>query len=307
MFITAKRNNMKRLFNLNLLLIFSTIMMAQIPKVSSGHIERHTNFQSEYVDARNVDVWLPEGYSSNRQYAVLYMHDGQMLFDASSTWNKQEWAVDEHLSTLIKEGRVRDCIVVGIWNNGEYRHAEYFPQRAWDNLSDQEKEGLASKDLYVKETMLNKGLLADKYLKFIVQELKPFIDSHYSTFQSKENTFIMGSSMGGLISLYAISEYPGVFGGAGCLSTHWPAINGATLKYVADNLPDPKTHRIYFDYGTETLDADYEPYQLQVDQMMEERGYVRGNTYLSLKFQGADHTENAWSNRLNQPLEYLLK
>lgn len=118
---------MKQLLNLTLLLISNTIMMGQIPKVSSGHLERHTNFQSEYVDARNVDVWLPEDYSSDKQYAVLYMHDGQMLFDASNTWNNQEWAVDEHLSMLKKEGHVRDCIVVGIWNNGEYRHEEYFP------------------------------------------------------------------------------------------------------------------------------------------------------------------------------------
>lgn len=117
----------------------------------------------------------------------------------------------------------------------------------------------------------------------------------------------MGSSMGGLISLYAISEYPGVFGGAACLSTHWPAVNGETLNYVKDNLPNHKSHLIYFDYGTATLDSLYEPFQLKVDKMMEIHSYEKGKNYMSLKFEGAPHTEEAWNSRLHLPLEFLLK
>ncbi|HRJ16216.1 MAG TPA: alpha/beta hydrolase-fold protein, partial [Saprospiraceae bacterium] len=94
---------------------------AQTPAVSAGRIERHEQFPSQFVSARNVDVWLPEGYSPRKKYAVLYMHDGQMLFDGAGTWNKQEWQVDEIAGKLLAEGKIRDCIVVGIWNGGQAR------------------------------------------------------------------------------------------------------------------------------------------------------------------------------------------
>ena len=96
--------------------------------VSSGKVVRIENFQSKFVAARNVDVWLPEGYSPAKKYNVVYMHDGQMLFDSTQTWNKKEWKVDEVFSKLISEKKIEDCIVVGIWNNGAERIAEYFPQ-----------------------------------------------------------------------------------------------------------------------------------------------------------------------------------
>ncbi len=293
---------------ISLILLLTAVAEAQLPEVSAGQFKRHVDFQSNFVDSRNIDIWLPEGYSSEKKYAVLYMHDGQMLFDASTTWNKQEWGVDEVMTELISNDRIKDCIVVGIWNNDQYRHAEYFPQRAWDNLSEEAKKDLASKETYTDKTLQNEGgPLADRYLKFIVQELKPFIDKEYSTYPCKANTFIIGSSMGGLISCYAISEYPGVFGGAACLSTHWPAVNGEALNYFKNHLPNSLSHLIYFDYGTETLDALYEPYQLKVDQMMLDAGYVKGINFQSLKFEGADHSEKAWNSRLHIPLEFLLK
>jgi predicted alpha/beta superfamily hydrolase len=290
-------------------MIFSTLdcMQAQNLKVSSGKVIRHELFTSEYVDARNIDIWLPKEYSADKLYAVIYMHDGQMLYDASTTWNKQEWGVDEVISTLIKNKRIRDCIVVGIWNNNEKRNSEYFPQRAWEMTSKNRQHEILSDDKVLNNPAASEhGLLADNYLRFMVRELKPFVDATYSTKACKENTFIMGSSMGGLISAYAICEYPGVFGGAICMSTHWPAADGLVLNYIEDHLPNPYTHRIYFDYGTATLDALYEPYQLKVDKMMLERGYIKDENFKSEKFEGASHTENAWRERLNIPLEFML-
>ncbi|WP_430815846.1 alpha/beta hydrolase [Carboxylicivirga sp. RSCT41] len=292
------------------LMFFSTLgsMQAQDIRVSSGKVIRHELFSSDYVDARNVDVWLPDGYTADKRYAVIYMHDGQMLYDASTTWNGQEWGVDEVISRLIKSERIRDCIVVGIWNNDGKRNAEYFPQRAWEQLSNDRKQEILSKDKVLNNPAASEhGLLADNYLRFIVRELKPFIDHKYSTLNDKENTFIMGSSMGGLISVYAICEYPGVFGGSICMSTHWPAADGVVLNYLESNLPNPDTHRIYFDYGTATLDALYEPYQLKVDKMMVEHGYVKNESFKTEKFEGEPHTENAWGKRLHIPLEYMLQ
>jgi enterochelin esterase-like enzyme len=143
--------------------------------------------------------------------------------------------------------------------------------------------------------------------------LKPLIDKKYSVHRDKKHTFIAGSSMGGLISMYAICEYPNVFGGAACLSTHWPGIftvennpiPEAFYNYLKTNLPNPKNHRIYFDYGTATLDAMYEPLQLKVDEVMKAKGYNSLN-WSTNKFEGEDHSEKAWQKRLHIPLEFLL-
>ncbi|MBK3517856.1 alpha/beta hydrolase [Carboxylicivirga marina] len=294
---------------LSILFLSSTILLAaQDVKVSSGKVVRHGFFNSEYVDARTVDVWLPENYNEEEQYAVLYMHDGQMLFDASNTWNNQEWGVDEVMSVLINNKRIRKCIVVGIWNNGAKRHSEYFPRRGW-RMTDKEKQKkiLLMQDAHIDPAIFEQGMLADQYLQFIVRELKPYIDKNYSTHTDKANTFIMGSSMGGLISCYALCEYPGIFEGAICMSTHWPAVGGVTFNYLKHNIPNAKTHRIYFDYGTATLDSLYEPYQLKVDSLMFLHGYQSDKNYVSKRFEGAEHTETAWRKRLHIPLEFMLK
>ncbi|MFD2248452.1 alpha/beta hydrolase [Pontibacter ruber] len=283
---------------------------AQAPTVSSGKIEQIENFKSRFISPRNVDVWLPDGYSSNEKYAVLYMHDGQMLFDAALTWNNQEWGVDETIGKLIKEQKIDKCIVVGVWNSGKSRHSDYFPQKPFERLSQTFRDSLLQE---YGTTLFPTKIQSDNYLKFLVKELKPYIDSTYATYPDKAHTFIAGSSMGGLISLYAICEYPEVFGGAACISTHWPGIftdednpiPAAFIDYLKQRLPDPATHKLYFDYGTETLDAMYEPYQLQADALMKCKGYNDKN-WKTLKFTGEDHSENAWGKRLHIPVTFLL-
>ena len=143
--------------------------------------------------------------------------------------------------------------------------------------------------------------------------MKPYIDANFSVHSNIENTFVAGSSMGGLISMYALCEYPKIFGGAACLSTHWPGfmpqenspVPAAFFKYLAQNLPSPKTHKIYFDYGTETLDAHYPQYADDVDAVFKAKGYDASN-YINLKFEGAAHDEVSWANRLDIPLTFLL-
>ena len=113
--------------------------------------------------------------------------------------------------------------------------------------------------------------------------------------------------MGGLISLYAISEYPNIFGGAGCVSTHFPLGEGVMLGYMKKFLPNPKTHKIYFDYGTETLDATYEPFQKKADAIMKKKGYKQDKNWITRKFEGEEHSEKSWRKRVNIPLEFLLR
>lgn len=299
---------MKKFSCFILLFIFSGILVAQLPKVSFGKIERLENFKSKFIDSRNIDVWLPENYSKKQKYSVVYMHDGQMLFDSTITWNKQEWQVDETLKVLTVNKKLSNCIVVGIWNNGDKRFAEYFPENCLNFVQQNEDTIGFSQRL--------KGFqpLANNYLKFITQELKPVIDSLYSTQKDAAHTSISGSSMGGLISLYAICEYPNVFGKAACLSTHFPVLftnvnnNFPSLinRYLTKYLPNPKKHKIYFDHGTKTLDSLYKPHQKNVDVIMREKGYSNKN-WITKEFIGADHSERSWAARLAEPLTFLLK
>lgn len=301
-------------------LLFFIFIVAQttaqnpLPKVVSGKIERIENFQSNYVTPRNIDVWLPDGYTASKKYAVLYMHDGQMLYDPEQSWNKQAWDVDNVASELLKQNKVREFIVVGIWNDGPKRHPDYFPQKPFERLSQPEKDTVIAQLQRAGRTKAVFQPQSDNYLRFIVKELKPYIDKKYAVRTDRANTFIAGSSMGGLISLYAICEYPKVFGGAACLSTHWPGtftldhnpVPDAFLKYLKKALPSPKKHHIYFDCGDQTLDAFYPEIQKKADLLMAEKGYSDKN-WITKYFPGEDHSEKAWNKRLDIPFTFLLK
>jgi enterochelin esterase-like enzyme len=295
-------------FNLTIVFAF-----AQEIKVTSGSIKRFADFNSKFVDARNIDVWLPNNYSAKEKYAVLYMHDGQMLYDASTTWNKQSWEVDSIAGKLIQEHKTQKFIVVGIWNNNKKRHLEYFPQKVFESLNKDQKAFVTSELIKMGRITENFSPLSDNYLKFLVTELKPFIDKTFATKSDQANTFISGSSMGGLISMYAICEYPNVFGGAACLSTHWPGIFSvdnnpipdAFVNYLKAHLPNPKNHKIYFDYGDQTLDAMYKPFQEKVDVVMKEKGFSAIN-WTTKFFPGKDHSEKSWRERFSIPLVFLL-
>ena len=277
----------------------------KIPVVSHGTLERFPQFKSQYViPERDVVVWLPEGYQTGDSCDVLYMHDGQMLFDATTTWNRQEWYVDEMMDSLIKAGKIRPCIVVGIYNTSD-RLTEYYPDKTVQHVAEADR----------KKAKTDK-LAGDAYLKFIVEELKPFIDDRYHPLTGREHTFMMGSSMGGLISLYALCEYPQVFGGVACLSSHlsmallpdgfdgkpWAA---GFRDYVGQHLPEANGSLIYMDHGTEDFDADYAEYQTLLDSLIVSKGWDKQH-YKSLVFEGDGHNETCWAKRLDQPLQFLL-
>lgn len=286
---------------------YTDVIPKSIPTIQSGTIDRFINFPSKHVQSRDIDVWLPDGYTPKKKYSVIYMHDGQALFDKKITWNKEEWDVDSIVGSLIKDKKIKDCIIVAIPNKGAYRAAEYYPQKPFGYLpADAQKELL--------NVMPERKLQSDSYLQFLVEELKPFIDNHYSTRPDKGNTMVMGSSMGGLISMYAICEYPEIFGAAACLSTHWIGFSAnpenqvmpdSFIKYLKEHLPSPVDHKIYFDYGTETLDKYYKPHQTKVDEVMKEKKYTT-RQWITKEFVGKDHSENAWNERLHIPLMFLL-
>ena len=280
-------------------------------QLGSGSIQRIDSFPSKNIVPRTVDIWLPDNYSTDKKYAVLYMHDGQMLFDSTTTWNKQEWKVDEFAGKLQKEGITKDFIVVAPHNISKIRWNDYFPAKAFNFVSKTDKDLLKS---MAEKSNANRSMNADKYLKFLTQELKPYIDKNYSIYTDKENTVISGSSMGGLISMYAISEYPAIFGAAACISTHWPGASvyegnpfpEAFFAYMKENIPSSKDHRFYFDFGTKTLDQFYPQYEEAVNKIFKEKGYDT-SSFVNRKFEGADHSENSWNKRLDIPFTFLLK
>jgi pimeloyl-ACP methyl ester carboxylesterase len=282
--------------------------------VSAGTIVDLGVLQSKYADPRRVVVWLPSGYKAHGpKYAVLYMHDGQNLFDKGTAGYGMEWEVDEHLDKLIRDKKVRPTIVVGIWNTPK-RLQEYVPSKAFNGLPAAYQKKVRA--LYGGDP------LSDGYLKFLVRELKPMIDKRFNVKTDRANTAIMGSSMGALISLYAIDEYPNVFGAAGMMSTHWPlvinpdntpvsdedyeVVSSAFERYLAPALPSPATHKLYFDHGSETLDAVYARYQQRVDAVVARRGYKEGVNWLTRSFPGQKHNEISWASRVDVPLQFLL-
>lgn len=241
------------------------------------------------------------------------MHDGQMLYDSTTTWNKQEWGIDEVLGELIANKKIPPCIVVGVWNGDESRHSDYFPEKPFDSLPEAYKDSLLKAKRYGGEALFSTDVQSDAYLKFLVEELIPYVDKNYSTWRDPSHNYIAGSSMGGLISMYALCEYPEVFGGAACLSTHWLGAFDTTtnvipqsfMTYLDQHLPQPATHKLYFDFGTETLDKYYEPFQQQADSIMRAKGYS-AVLWKTVKFVGHDHSERSWQKRLDVPLTFLM-
>lgn len=265
----------------------------------TGTVLQTDSLPSNFVSPRRVEVRLPKNYeTSGTSYPVVYMHDGQNVFNPATSYTGVDWGVDEAMAQMSGSDSVREAIIVAVWNSPS-RFLEYMPEKAAKEYSDPDS-------LESKRNEFGSKFLADEYLKFLIWELKPAVDRTYRTQTGPDNTFIMGSSMGGLISMYAVCEYPDVYGAAGCISTHWPAMNGVSVSYLKDHVPSPGNHRLYFDHGTWTLDAEYAPYQRRADSLLKEYGYVEGDTFLSYVFEGEDHSEESWRSRVHIPLAYLL-
>jgi len=284
-----------------------------LPTVSAGKIQR-LDIPTANVPNRIIDVWLPPGYAATKRYAVVYMQDGASLYDSSFAGKYGELKVDEALVPLFKSGKLRECIVVGIYNAGAVRFAEYWPQKVWEPLQP-----------YVKKRLLEQGdgmgkldqmggsePFSDAYLRFIVQEVKPYIDKNFSVMPERESTFIAGTNMGALVALYAVCQYPDVFGGAACLSTHWTGqrivnkdVIEANMAYLKASLPPAASHKIYMDCGNQTLDLNLAPAQKEADAIFAAKGWGPAH-YQSKVFAGHEHNEQFWAKRIPGALSFLL-
>jgi predicted alpha/beta superfamily hydrolase len=236
------------------------------------HIVDNSFYIPQLDRHRRIWIYLPDSYkSSKKKYPVLYMQDGQNVFDeATSAYG--EWGVDEALDTLGNQHK--ELIVVAIDNAGEKRMNEY---SAYDMENYGRGEG-------------------DQYVDFLVQTLKPFIDRHYRTKKDEKNTFIAGSSMGGLISFYAVLKYPKVFGGAGVFSpSFWIA---PQLKYIDPERAKKVKGKIYFYAGQEEGDHMV-PDMLNIFEQMRQCSKAKMQTVIRAE---GKHNEPTWRNEF--PLFY---
>lgn len=276
-------------------------------EVTSGNLWRAGIFSPELNETIKIDVWTPDGYTASKKYPVIYMHDGQNLFDANSTWNHQAWEIDSVLGSLIVDKKVKPAIVVGIHSVDTTRIGDLMPERVVEMTPSGEVRDFI-------DLMCRGQYRADEYLSFIVNTLKPIIDDKFSTLTDSKSTSIMGSSMGGLISIYGVTEYPEVFGAAVCMSTHWTGAIGdnadfptAMKQYLLDNFPRNGDYLLYFDNGDCDYDSQYLPAYNEMNTLFDFLGYQEGEKLKTGVFQGHSHSEKSWSERVNIPLQFILK
>jgi predicted alpha/beta superfamily hydrolase len=249
---------------------------------SVGRVEKVPGFWSPQLgNARALLIYLPPSYNENRakHYPVVYMHDGQNLFDARTAFGGVEWQVDETMNRLVGEGRVREAIVVGVENTAR-RIDEYTPSR---------DPGYG-------------GGEGDVYLDFLVQDIMPWVEARYRTLSGPRHRVVMGSSLGGLISCYAAWTRSGDFGAAGCLSSSfWWNEQLFTRQVEAATGKAPV--RFYVDSGGQN---DGAPATARMRDALEADGHEHGVDLWHWYEPSHGHNEAAWAARLHRPLEALL-
>ncbi|MDE6341256.1 MAG: hypothetical protein K2K93_02970 [Muribaculaceae bacterium] len=319
----------KASFMLSALLMFQSVA-ADVPQYeviqSPAPISAYGNIMRMTVDSENldgkvtVDVWTPTGYDAadGKRYPVIYAHDGQNLFDASFSFAGVAWAIDKACAGLAGDPDFLMPIIVGINNRGAegLRANDYFPEKAIDYIA---PERMA--DTFIFDTC-GGTFFGDEEAAFVATELKPLIDNLFNTSPEVSATFAMGSSMGALASIYLLCEYPDIFGGAACISTHWigslhlnadytlnddEVCADAILRYLDEHLPSAGAHRLYLDQGTTGWDAQYLKYEAAARTITRSKGYSEGDCSLCVyDAVGAGHNEWYWQQRADVPLRFLL-
>ncbi len=259
-----------------------------MPDTLTGTIRLHRDFTSRFVtEKRDVIVYLPPGYDSSPQlrHPVLYLHDGQNLFDSATAFGGNDWRLRETMEDLLQRGAIGPLIIVGIYNTPK-RLAEYTPMR--------DRRG--------------RGGRARAYGKLIVQDLKPFIDSEYRTLPEVGHTGLGGSSLGGLVTLYLGLQYPEVFSKLLVMSPSVWWADRAILKQVR-KLPHKLNEKIWLDVGSSEGDNPAAALRntLELRDILLSKGWQLGQDLAFMQDEGAGHNEKAWGQRVPRALPFLFQ
>ena len=243
-----------------------------------GDIKYHNDFKSSLLRyPRNLIVWLPPTYGKDisRRYPVIYMQDGQNIIDPKTALRGYEWKVDETMDSLIRNNLVKEAIVVGVYHT---------PDREFEFID---------------------GDQGKNYISFFVNELKPFIDKTYRTKPDRENTSVMGSAMGGLVSFRLAWSNPQIFKYAACFSPTFNLENDKILREVKTYKGPSKDLKIYLDCGTKGYDAELHRSFEEMESILKTKGYNDSNL-MTFDDPNGDHDEKAWSSRFWRPVTFFL-
>jgi enterochelin esterase-like enzyme len=253
--------------------------------VSAGQLRKHERFRSRVLrNQRDLMVYLPRGYDAQpfTRFPVLYLHDGQNLFDCATAFGGVDWNVHGAADRLITAGEVTPLIIVGIYNTGKSRIHEYTPTKA-------PKLG---------------GGRADRYAKFLMQEVMPFIQREYRTLADSRVTGIGGSSLGGLVSLYLGLKFPNVFGRIAALSPSVWWNQRMILRFAAAIAPAQPRPSIWLDIGTKE-GPRFLPDVEQFRDVLLKKGWRLGEDLHYERVDGGEHNEAAWAQRIGRVLQFL--
>ena len=257
----------------------------------TGNIQTHRRFKSRILgNQRDVLVYLPRGYRrfSRIRYPVMYLQDGQNVFDAATAFAGVEWGVDETAQRLIRKNLIEPLIIVAIANTGEERIHEYAPTRGVIDTSARRKKR-------------SRGL-ARNYARFLIEELKPYIDKKYRTKREPEFTGLGGSSLGGLLTLSVGLWFPNVFTRLIAMSPSVWWDDQVIVKMVGE-LNEKPSLKIWLDTGTN--EPGWERAAVLRDALIE-KGWKLFDDLQYTEINGADHSEGAWAARVDPALRFLF-
>lgn len=261
--------------------------ISRLDHTLTGNVQHHALESRFSKGARELVVYLPPDYNSSpdRRYPVLYLQDGQNLFDAATAFAGNEWGLDELAEELIQKGEIAPLIIVGVYNAGPKRMAEYTPARDWRG----------------------RGGRAKTYARLIVEEVKPFIDRQYRTLPDAANTGLGGSSLGGLVTVYLGLEFPEIFGKLIVMSPSVWWANRSILRYVR-KLRRKSAQNIWLDIGTCEGDnpAACVANAKALRDALIEKGWRSGGDLQFVQDEGAGHDEKAWGYRMRGALQFLF-
>ncbi len=251
--------------------------MFPVDKVT-GNLIIHKNVHSPQLENfRTVLVWLPPSYNvnSSKKYPVLYLHDGQNVFTSGLSLSGEEWKLDETVTELISQEKMKEIIMVAAYH-GENRTAEYSPKHQGNDYAD-----------------------------FLINTIKPWIDQQYRTNPTKENTAVLGSSMGGIISFHLGWEYSNIYSMAGCLSPAFLVDRNEIVKRIKKSKDKPDT-KFTIQNGTEELEAQFQPAINKMVKYLNKKGYKEDSDYLYRIYDGAYHTESSWAAQVKDTLLFFF-